>query len=197
MLLISVLLFSAHQPLTTLARASKILRSKINLVSAILNYALNFSPIDAEVDSKEFQTIFEYLQNNQEEQFGPFVFQNTLTTKSNISRLAENLHEQLADNYHLVYEFKDGDPFSTAISVYKEDSILERFNHFFESIPTGSGVAVVTRGYFHDDIFAFFKILARLLGREMPIDATSLNYWSSASKVNSWLSAKQRFSYIF
>ena len=87
MLLTSVSLFLAHQPLTTLARASKILQGKINLVPAILNYALNFSPTGTEVDSKEFQLIYEYLQNNHEEKVEPFVFKNTLKTKSNILKV--------------------------------------------------------------------------------------------------------------
>ena len=184
MLLTSVFLFSAHQPLTTLARASKILQGKINMVPAILNYALNFSPIDSKVDSKEFQIIFEYLQNNQGEHLGPFVFQNTLTSKSNISKLVNTLHVKLTDNYHLAYEFSNGDPFSTEISVYKEDSLFERLKHFFETIPTGCAVAFVYDcDYFNYRFFAFIKFLARLLRREEPINALS-----KSSKVDSWLS---------
>ena len=182
MLLTSVFLFSAHQPLTTLARASKILQGKINMVPAILNYALNFSPIDSKVDSKEFQIIFEYLQNNQGEHLEPLVFQNTLTSKSNISKLVNTLHVKLTDNYHLAYEFSNGDPFSTEIIVYKEDSLLEMFKHFFETIPRESTVAFVISGHFSPSN-TFNKLLASLLGREEAIDALS-----DVNKVDSWLS---------
>ena len=97
--------------------------------------------------------------------------------------MVHNLHVKLADNYHLVYEFNDGHPFSTEISVYKEDSLFERFKHFFEIIPTGSAVAFVVSSGYPTSIFPFIKFLARLLGREEPIDARS-----ESSKVDSRLS---------
>ena len=175
--------------LDLITKESNIVPGEIDCNQIMLHKALNFSSKFTKLDANDFQIIFQHLKDNLEEQLGPFVFKNTLTPKSYIPKLVDTLNDNLAKNYHLVYGFSDGDPFSTEISVCKDDSLLERFKHFFESIPTGSGVAIVTRGYFHDDIFAFFKILARLLEREMPIDATSLNYWSSASKVNSWLSS--------
>ena len=97
--------------------------------------------------------------------------------------LVDTLHVKLADNYHLAYEFSDGDPFSTEISVYKEDSLLERFKHFFETIPPESAVAFVITGHFSPtNMLAFIKLIAKLLGREVPIDARN------SSKVDLWLS---------
>ena len=114
-LLISVFLFSAHQPLPTLAKACKILQGsrailllgKIDLAPAILNYALNFSSNITKVDQKDFQIIYQYLRDNVEEQLGPFVFKNTLMPNSDISKLAHTLHEQLADNFEIRCGFSD------------------------------------------------------------------------------------------
>ena len=172
--------------MTTLAKASTVLHERVNLVPLILKYALNFSSTNNEATAEDFQIIYQYLQDYHEEKIGPYVFKNTLTPKINISKLVKNLDKQLAGNYHLVYDFSDGDQFSTEISVYKEDLLLERFKHFFETIPTGSAVAfvIVKETLFSRlNIFPFIKFLAKLLERQEPIDA-----WSSASKVESWLS---------
>ena len=137
------------------------------------------------MDRKEFQIIYQYLQNNHEEKFGPFIFKNSIALKSNISKLAVTLHIRLADNYHIVYGFSDGIPFSTEISVYKKHSVLERFKHFFEKIPPESAVAFVISGHFsRSNTLIFIKLLARLLGRDEPIDALS-----GSGKVIPWLSS--------
>jgi hypothetical protein len=120
-LLISLTLFSAHHSVTTLAKASKILQGEINLVPAILNYALNFSIADKEVDAKDFQIIYQYLQHNHEEQLEPFVFKHTITPISDISKLADSLHEQYwADNFEIRCGFSDDDQPIIEISVYKK-----------------------------------------------------------------------------
>ena len=119
--------FSAHQPVTTLSKASKILQGQINLVPAILNYALNFSIADKEVDAKDFQIIYQYLQDNHEEQLEPFVFKHTLTPISYISKLADSLHEQYwADNFEIRCGFSDDDQPIIEISVYKKMPLVER-----------------------------------------------------------------------
>ena len=178
-------LFSAHTPLTTLAKASTILQERVNLVPLILKYALNFSSTNIEVTAKDFQIIYQYLQDNHEEKIGPFVFKNNLTLKSDISKLANTLQNELHKNYHLVYGFIDGDPFSTEISVFKENSLHDRFKHFFEMISPESAVAFVISGHFSPSnvVLAFIKLLARLFGREEPIDGLS-----DKDKVDSWLS---------
>jgi hypothetical protein len=172
--------------LDLIAEKSKNVPGGINCNQILLDTALNFSAEFTKADADDFHIIYQYLQDNHEEQLGPFVFKNTLTPKSGISKLADILHEKLADNYHLVYRFSNSDQFSTEISVYKEDLLLERFKHFFETIPTGSAVAfvIVKETLFSRlNIFPFIKFLAKLLERQEPIDA-----WSSASKVDSWLS---------
>ena len=188
--------------MTTLAKATKILPGKTVLVPAILNYALNFSSVNTEVNAKDFQIIYQYLQDNREGIIEPFVFKTALTPEiptSDISNLAGiklmnlrmcirivvgTLHEKLAKHYHLVYGFSDGGPFSPEISIFKEDLLLERLKHFLERIPTGSAVAFITSGNFYPtNTLACIKLLARLLGREEPIDALS-----DANKVDSWLS---------
>ena len=137
--MIFVLLFSARQPLTTLARASKILQGKINLVPAILNYALNFSRTDTEVDFEEFQIIYEYLlHNNHEEKIEPFVFKNTLTHRSDISKLADALHKQLAENFEIRCGLNDADQPTIEISVSKRITLVEGLKNALSNYTSSS-----------------------------------------------------------
>jgi hypothetical protein len=171
--------------LDLIAEESKTVPGGINCRQILLETALNFYSKYSnysKADANDFHTVYQYLQDNNEEQLGPYVFKNTLTPKINLSKLVKNLDKQLAGNYHLVYDFSDGYQFLTEIRVYNEDSLFERFKHFFERIPTGKTVAFVDRSDYRK-LFSFIKFLARLIGREEPIDA-----WSKSSKVDSWLS---------
>ena len=169
--------------LNLITEESKDVPRGIHCNQILLETTLNFFSIFTQADANDFHIIYQHLQDNHEEKTGPFVFKNTLVLKSDISKLTYTLHDRLANNYHLVYRFSDGDSFSTEISVYKEDSLLERFKHFFETIQPGSMVAFVTSGPFScSNILIFIKLLARLLGREEPINA-----FSDPSKVDSWL----------
>ena len=171
--------------LDLIAEESKTVPGGINCHQILLETALNFYAKYSNysrADANDFHIIYQYLQDNNEEQLGPYVFKNTLTPKKNLSKLVKALDKQLAGNYHLVYDFIDIYQFSTEIRVYNEDSLFERFKHFFERIPTGKTVAFVDRSDYRK-LFSFIKFLARLLGREEPIDA-----WSRSSKVDSWLS---------
>ena len=168
--------------LNLITEESKIVPGEINCIQIMLDNALNFSSEFTKANANDFQIIYKYLQD--ELKLGHFVFTNSLTPKSKISKLVDTLHEKLAMNYYLVYKFSDGVPFSTEISVYKEVLLIEKFKSFFESIPAGSNVAFVASGVFTGyNNFAFIRFVARLLGREEPIDGQS-----NSNKVDSWLS---------
>ena len=105
---------------------SKTLPGGINYNQILLDTALNFSSEFTKADADDFQIIYQYLQDNNEEDIEPLVFKNTLAHRSDISKLADTLLEKLAENFEIRCGFNDDDQSTIEISVFKQISQMYR-----------------------------------------------------------------------
>ena len=69
------------------AEESKTVPGGINCNQILLDTALNFSSEYTKADADDFRIVYQYLEDNYQEKIGPFVFKNTLTSKTDKSNL--------------------------------------------------------------------------------------------------------------